>query len=187
MGVLLTLDLHSHGISIGLSVLGPPVEAVVEPLPLVPAVSEIVGVSMVELQGLLQVLLNQVEVESNLPLNLGAVQQDQELGLVSGVEEKLHFWSSVAIDLDMGKSCIIAGEVFIILLDLLANGVPLGMEVETGECWLVLVQVRHAVVHRLWHYPVLPWNCVHRSLGILDALLIDSTGSFEEHIFIFII
>ena len=174
MSVSLIVDHHPHSISIGLSVLSPPVEAIIESLPLLSTVSEIVGIFVMEVQCLVQLLLDKVKVIADLSLNLSTVKQDQELWLVSGVEEKFHLWGGIAVDLDVGEPCVIITEILIIRLYLLADWVPSGVEIKASESWLILVHVPHDIGNRFWHNKVLARDCVYRSLGNVDVVLIRS-------------
>ena len=165
---------HPHSISIGLSVLIPPVKAIIESLPLLSTISEIVGIFVMEVHCMVKLLLNKVKVISNLSLNLSAVKKDQELWLVSGVEEKFHLWGGIAVDLDMGEPCVIITEILIIRLYFLADWVPSSVEIKASESWLILVHVPHDIINGFWHNKVLAWDSLNSSLGNVDVVLIRS-------------
>ena len=80
-----------------------------------------------------------------MSFNFGAVQEEEELGLVSCIEEKLHLWGGVAVDLDMSKSCVVIAEVFVVLFDLLTNWVPSGMEIKASKSWFILIEVSNNI------------------------------------------
>ena len=174
MSVTLIVDHHPHSISIGLSVLSPPVEAIIESLPLSSTVSEIVGVFVMEVHCLVQLLLNKVKVIANLSLNFSTVKEDQELWLISSVEEKFHLWGGVAVDLHVGEPCVIITEILVIWLNLLADWVPGGVEIKASESWLVLVHVPNNIINTFWYNKVLTWDIVNRSRGNVNDVLIGS-------------
>eukprot|EP00355_Strombidium_rassoulzadegani_P005115 CAMPEP_0168619856 /NCGR_PEP_ID=MMETSP0449_2-20121227/6825_1 /TAXON_ID=1082188 /ORGANISM="Strombidium rassoulzadegani, Strain ras09" /LENGTH=157 /DNA_ID=CAMNT_0008660819 /DNA_START=139 /DNA_END=612 /DNA_ORIENTATION=- len=147
--------MNSECIPVVLPMLLEPVELIVEPLPLVSAVPEVVRILIVELLDIPQVALHEVEVEADLPLDLSSVEEEDELGLNSSIEEELDLWRGVAVNFDVGEAGVLGCESLVVLLDLLADGVPLGPEVDAGEDGPPLVKILHNVLRILGHNEVL--------------------------------
>ena len=55
-------------------------------------------------------LLEQVKVETNLPLVLNTIDKDKNLGLYSNIEVEFQLGVRVAINLDVGERSIVGNE-----------------------------------------------------------------------------
>ena len=142
----LTINRHTHGISVVGTLLLKSVILVIEPLPLFTRVSNVFCFSEVELSDFLEMILHKVKVITNLPLYFSSVEHHYELWFDSCVEVKLNFWKSVAVDFNVSELIVLSAELVVISLDLLADWVPCSMEVNACECWSIFIKVLDNIV-----------------------------------------
>ena len=150
MHIGLVFSLHSHTVTVTFTILLESVECIIESLPLVARVTDVASLRSMEVNHLVQLVLQQIEVETDLSLNLRAIDQHQELRFVSSVKEEFKMWGGIAVNLDVMEAGIIVAEVLIILFDFLADWIPSSMEVQACKFWLLLVEVLNTVLETLW-------------------------------------
>ena len=73
------------------------------------------------------------------------------MGFDSDIEEELQLRILIAVDLDMSESSVVASELSILAIDLLAQGIPPCVEVQAGEEWFHLVEVVNQVLGTVGH------------------------------------
>ena len=106
------------------------------------------------------------EVVASDARDFSAVDEHQKLGLNSCIEVAFDFWGNIAVDPDVVELRILGSQVFVVLLDILANGVPSCCEVEQSVDWPKTVEVLNNVETTLavGYHVVLSMNSVHVAL-----------------------
>ena len=81
---------------------------------------------------ILTVLVHEGKVESNLSPHFPSVQEQYDLWLDSTIEEYLHFWGGIAVNFYMLEFSIISAEIIVIFINLVADRIPRGMEIQAS-------------------------------------------------------
>lgn len=110
----------------------------------------IVKLVVMGINGILQVLLNMVEIITNDSLHEHTIKENEEARLVLDIIEEFYPLLSISVDLVMGPSSIIHTKFVIFRLNLLTSWVPPSMEVEHHEGRSVLVVVGTDVLQTFW-------------------------------------
>ena len=105
----------------------PLIKTIVKPLPGLASRSKVAEfIVAVSLDGPLAQGLNQVEVVTNLALDLASIDQEQELRLYPGVKVPLQVPVLVTVYPDVSEAWLFGSQIFVVLLDLSAFRVPRG-------------------------------------------------------------
>ena len=93
------------------------------------------------------------KVVADTSVNLTAIDKNQELRLASGVEVPLEFGGGITVNPDVVKHRVLSRQIFVVLLNLLADWVPCRGEVDQGVCGSDLIEMLYYVFHAiaLWH------------------------------------
>lgn len=92
-----------------------------------------------------------VEVEANDAAELATVQKNEELRFYACVKVHLHQGSLIAVYADVLELLEELGSVFVILLDLGDDGIPLSCEVQQCESRSLLIKVLDHLIEVLRH------------------------------------
>ena len=82
-----------------------------------------------------------IEVVTNNSSEFTTINQNQELWFDSGIKVELNRGSSITVNSDMLELLKLIASIFVVLLNLFANRVPLGSEIEQCEGWSGFIQM----------------------------------------------
>ena len=96
-------------------------------------------------------ILEQIEIVSNLSFHFHSIKQEQELRLNSSIEVHFNLRSGIAINHHVVESTISIAKILVVLLDFLAVWVPSRTEVYAGKSWSSLVEMLNTIVETSWN------------------------------------